>query len=192
VAAESLLTVRVYRAGALARAGHNHVIASHELAGTVYVSPEIERTSCHLAVPVDSLTVDEPELRAREASEEEFPREVPQSAREATRRNMLSDAVLDALHHPAVEVRCLRISLPQAGRASAALEIRVRTRSSLVTVPLGYALKAGELSLEGELALKQSELGLTPFSALLGALQVQDEMRISFRIVARAAATSSR
>ena len=29
VPAESLLTIRVYKAGALAAAGHNHVIASH-------------------------------------------------------------------------------------------------------------------------------------------------------------------
>ena len=39
----------------------------------------------------------------------------------------------------------------------------------------------------GELALRQSELGITPYSAMLGALQVQDEMRVKFRLVARAA-----
>ena len=33
----SLLEIRVYRAGALASAGHNHIIASHDLTGTVYV-----------------------------------------------------------------------------------------------------------------------------------------------------------
>jgi hypothetical protein len=36
----------------------------------------------------------------------------------------------------------------------------------------------------GEFALRQSELGLTPFSAMLGALQVQDEMHLTFRLVA--------
>jgi hypothetical protein len=40
----------------------------------------------------------------------------------------------------------------------------------------------------GEFPLRQTDLGLTPFSAMLGALQVQDEMRISFHIVAQAAA----
>jgi hypothetical protein len=39
--------------------------------------------------------------------------------------------------------------------------------------------------------LRQTDLGLTPFTALLGALQVQDEMQISFRIVARAATVKS-
>jgi len=37
VAGESLLTIRVYRAGALASAGHDHLIALHALTGTVYV-----------------------------------------------------------------------------------------------------------------------------------------------------------
>jgi hypothetical protein len=34
--------------------------------------------------------------------------------------------------------------------------------------------------------LRQSDLGLTPFSVMLGALQVQDEMHIKFKIVASA------
>ena len=37
-AAESLLTILVFKGGALAAAGHNHLIASHELSGTFYVA----------------------------------------------------------------------------------------------------------------------------------------------------------
>ena len=55
-----------------------------------------------------------------------------------------------------------------------------------VTVPLSYTLKANELLAQGEFALKQSDLGLAPFTALLGALAVQDEMQLQLRIVARA------
>src|SRR5262245_42146159 len=33
---ESLLQILVYRGGAMARLGHNHVIASHQLSGAVY------------------------------------------------------------------------------------------------------------------------------------------------------------
>ena len=47
--------------------------------------------------------------------------------------------------------------------------------------------RSGEwLIVSGDTVLKQSELGLKPFSAMLGALQVQDEMHISFRIHAHA------
>jgi hypothetical protein len=45
------------------------------------------------------------------------------------------------------------------------------------------------LIVSGELPIKQTDLGLTPFSAMLGALQVQDELRVRFRIVARRAQT---
>jgi hypothetical protein len=46
-------------------------------------------------------------------------------------------------------------------------------------------LNAGELLVVGKLPLKQTDLGLAPFTALLGVLQVQDEMQLQFRIVAR-------
>jgi hypothetical protein len=47
------------------------------------------------------------------------------------------------------------------------------------------------VTVSGETSLRQSDLGLKPFSALLGALQVQDEMRISFRISAHPGATAT-
>ena len=50
----------------------------------------------------------------------------------------------------------------------------------------------GLFTYSGELPLRQSDLGLTLFSAMLGALQVQDEMHVSFRIVARAAEPRSK
>jgi hypothetical protein len=69
------------------------------------------------------------------------------------------------------------------------VRISLRGRATTLAVPLKYSLGPLELSADGELALKQTELGLTPFTALLGALQVQDEMRIRFHVVARAAPT---
>jgi hypothetical protein len=53
------------------------------------------------------------------------------------------------------------------------------------TVPVSYQLADGTITLTGSFALRQTDLGLKPFSALLGALQVQDQMQLSFRIVAR-------
>ncbi len=74
---------------------------------------------------------------------------------------------------------------PRSVRAR--IEVTVRGGTHTLSVPVSYALEAGTVTASGAATVRQSELGLTPFSALLGALQVQDEMRISFRIVARAA-----
>lgn len=203
VADESLLTLRVYRGGTLASAGHNHLIALHALTGTVYVPADVMRTSFEAHIPVAAFTVDEAALRAQEHSPD-FPADVPDAAREGTRRNMLGAALLDSEHSPQIVLRALRLeSAVQAppgagseagGEARAVLarvQTTVRGQVRTISVPVRYQFAPGALIASGEAPLRQSELGLTPFSALLGALQVQDEMRVSFRIVARAAGSRS-
>jgi polyisoprenoid-binding protein YceI len=193
-AEDSLLTIRVYRGGTLASAGHNHLIASRSLSGTIYVPADPSRTSFELTIPVAELTVDEAALRAAQMSAD-FTADVPQSAREGTRHNMLGEALLDAGQYPLIRVRALGVEpLPPPPGAAAApasvlarIEVTVRERVSRLRLPVSYEVEAAQVTASGTALVRQSELGLTPFSALLGALQVQDEMRISFRIVARAA-----
>jgi polyisoprenoid-binding protein YceI len=188
----SLLTVRVYRGGALASAGHNHVIASHELRGTIYLPAELMRSSFEVHIPVATLTIDEQQLRAQQAPAD-FPPDVPESARQGTRRNLLGPALLDAEHYPEIVLEALRLERPAADAAAhpqtvlARLQSTVRGQVHTLTVPVRYEREGGALVVSGEAPLRQSDLGLTPFSAMLGALQVQDEMRISFRIVATTA-----
>ena len=190
----SLLTVLVYRGGTLASAGHNHVIASHDLSGTVYVAPDPLQSSFEVHVPVATLTVDEASLRAQQSGGD-FPPDVPASAQEGTRHNMLGPALLDAGHYPEIVLRAL--SLERAPGATdtntvvAQVQSTVRDQVRTFTVPVQWQLSQGTLDLTGTLALRQSELGLKPFSAMLGALQVQDEMRVSFHIVAKAAPVKS-
>jgi polyisoprenoid-binding protein YceI len=189
----SLLTILVYRAGPLASAGHNHVIASHTLSGTIYVADEPQRSSFELRVPVAEFTVDEQALRAQQSAAD-FPPDVPESAKEGTRHNMLGPQLLDAEHYPEITLRAVRLdAAPGPGAATAAnggavqahVEATVRGAQHAFDVPVRYELGSGQVVASGELTLRQSDLGLTPFSAMLGALQVKDEMHVSFRIVAR-------
>jgi len=182
IGGDSLLIVRVYRGGTLARAGHNHIIASHDLSGTVHVATDLARSSFEIQFPVASLTVDEAELRAAQGAD--FAADVPDAAREGTRRNMLGPAVLDADPYPQITLRAESLEL-DAGRLTTRVQIGIRGQVHAFAVPVSYTLSANELLAQGELALKQTDLGLAPFTALLGALAVQDEMQVQFRIVAR-------
>jgi polyisoprenoid-binding protein YceI len=185
---QSLLTILAFRGGALAKAGHNHVIASHDVSGAFYVPDDVNRTTFELHIPVQGLTIDEPELRAKEGAD--FPADVPQSARDGTRRNMLSEALLNGAQYPDITLVSQHIdSLEPGARVRADVEISIRGQTRTISVPVSYSLANGELTASGDLPLKQSDLGLTPFSAMLGALQVQDELRVRFRIVAREATT---
>ncbi len=186
----SLLTILAFRGGALAKAGHNHVIASRDLSGTFYVPQEPMRSTFELRIPVAQLTVDEPELRAVEGPE--FPGEVPDSAKEGTRHNMQSEALLDEVRYPDILLASQGLEADTSAPGAAVrahIQVTVRGQAHTVQLPVTYTLSGGELVASGEFPVKQTELGLTPFSALMGALQVQDEMRVRFRIVARQAET---
>lgn len=189
VGGQSLLELLVYRGGALSGAGHNHVIASHDLTGAIYIPAEPASASFEVHVPVASLTVDEPQLRAAESAAD-FPPDVSQGARDGTRRNMLGPALLDADEHPEVLLWSARLessSPARPGELVATIGAQVRGSWHLVRMPLHYELSAEGLTVTGEAPLKQSELGLAPFTALMGALAVQDEMHLKVHLVARAA-----
>jgi polyisoprenoid-binding protein YceI len=183
---ESLLMILAFRGGALSKAGHNHVIASHDINGTFYVPEDLTRTTFELHIPVAQLTIDETELRTQEGPD--FPAEVPESAKEGTRRNMLSEALLNGAQYPEITLVSQRVDTTSTGsEARADVQVSIRGQTHTISVPVRYSLANDELTASGDVAIKQTDLGLAPFSAMLGALQVQDELRVKFRISARRA-----
>ncbi len=103
---------------------------------------------------------------------------------------MLGADQLDGEHSPQILLRSVSLrpaSPPAAGSLLAQVEVTVRGSAHALTVPVHYEVSAGTVVASGEVAVLQSELGITPYSAMLGALQVQDQLRVKFRILARAA-----
>ena len=183
--ADSLLTIQVYKGGPLSRAGHNHVIASHSMKGFVSVPEDLMRTSFEIHIPVDELVVDEEDLRAEAGRD--FPPKVPEEARVGTKRNMLGGALLDSDRYREIVLQSEAI---QRGPQGLEVQVRVivRDRATSVVVPVQYEVRGDFLRVLGETSLKQSDLGLTPYSLFGGALRVEDEMKVKFRIVARGVA----
>jgi len=166
----------------MSRLGHNHVIASHHLSGTVFVTDDATQTRFEVAIPVNELTIDEPTMREQAGAD--FPPGVPQSARDGTRKNLMSEALLDGATYP--EIRLRATDVVEAGEGyEVGVEITLKDQVRAVRVPVALERKAGELVARGEFPLKQSELGLKPFSVAMGTLIVLDEMRIHFEVVAR-------
>ncbi len=182
VAEESLLQVFAYRGGAMARLGHNHVIASRQLDGTVYLTDELTQTRFDIHFPVAELTVDEPALR--EEAGPDFPPAVPHSARDGTRENLLSEPLLDAGRFPTIRLRAIDV-VPAATALEAGVQITIKDQVRVVRVPVEVERSDGQIVARGEFPLKQSELGLNPFTAALGALVVLDDMRVKFEVTAR-------
>lgn len=183
--AESLLRIFAYRGGPMARMGHNHLVASRHLEGVVYLTDDDERTQFDIRFPVNDLIVDDPVLRA--AAGADFAAEVPSSARDGTRRNMLSAALLDGAHHPEIRLRSLDVK-PDTGTdmLDVGVEITLKGESRQARVPAQVERGADVVIARGEFPLRHSDLGLEPFKVAMGTLVVVDELRVTFEIVARA------
>jgi polyisoprenoid-binding protein YceI len=99
---------------------------------------------------------------------------------------MLSEALLSGAQFPQVTLVSQQIERGLMGSSVLAnVQVTVRGQTHTVSVPVAYSLTGSELVASGDLTIKQTDLGLKPFSAMLGALQVQDELRVRFRILAR-------
>jgi len=179
---QSELRLLVYRAGPMARLGHNHVILNRAVGGWVDAAARAESASFSLYVPVADFVVDDAQARSEEG--EEFSAEVPEEAKSGTRRNMLSAAVLDAERFPVITLTSIGITQVPEGNLTARLTIGVAGHESTLAVPFTLTISPDRISAAGSVVLRQSDLGLTPLRVMLGALQVQDDITVRFRFVA--------
>jgi hypothetical protein len=173
--AASLVVIEVYRGGSLARLGHDHVVASHDVRG--FVAPSARRADLYLRL--DRLVVDEPDLR-KEAG---FDTQPSDDDIAGTRRNMLN-----ALEASAFPFALIRVAGGE-GRGGEALRVTVTVRGVEHTLqsPVQVDTSMGSVVATGRIALKQTDFGITPLSVLGGAIQVKDEVNVRF--VIRAAAS---
>jgi polyisoprenoid-binding protein YceI len=174
-AAQSLIAIEVRRAGSLARLGHDHVVASHEVGG--FGSPRQGRAD--LYVELARLTVDEVGLRA----EAGFETQPSASDIEGTRANM-HDKVLESSQFP---FALIAVSGVDAGRRSAPLVVKLTLRGNTRTlqVPAEVDVDAEWLSVAGRFSFEQTDFGITPYSLFGGAIAVRNEVDLRFRIRAR-------
>ena len=170
----SLVVIEVRRGGTLAQLGHDHVVASHDTRG--YVAPADGRAD--LYVRLDRLAVDERDLR----TEAKFGSQPPDDAIAGTRDNMLHK--LAAQEHPYAIIGVRGVDTDATGSWLRAT-LAVNGTEHAVRIPARIAVAPAEVDVTGQLAVKQTSFGITPYSILAGALQVQDEVAIRFRIRAR-------
>ncbi|WP_425254090.1 YceI family protein [Janthinobacterium sp. NFX145] len=171
---ESLLTITVRRGGALARLGHDHVVASRSLQGVV--APALGRAQFRFRL--DAMSVDEASLR-QAAGLTTAP---SADAIAGTRHNMLV-RVLEAERYPWVSIDARRTGDKEVFEAD--ITLHGVTRTLRLPVRIEQTVDGRRLQASGSLLLKQSDFGIVPFAVLGGAMAVQDQMELAFRITAR-------
>lgn len=175
----SWLRVLAWPDGPLKRFGHHHVISHHGISGSVDVAPNPLDSSFLLELSVADLVVDDPDLRALEG--EEFEGEVPADDIEGTRGNMLGEDLLNGEQFPTIQIRSSAIEgeLPDVHVVATFTVIGVE---QTVRIPARIELTDDSFVAHGELELTHGAFGLSPFTAMGGALSVRDLLVLKYEI----------
>jgi hypothetical protein len=178
----SSLEIRVYRDGPMQKLGHNHLITSDRIAGEVELREPLATSRFALRLPLDSLVVDDAQARSRAGGEFEAP--VPEKDREATRRNMLGERLLDAAHQGEILLTADSIT---GGPRNYEARVRVSLAGGehVLAAPFELTIDGGRLVAHANLRLTHADLGLEPFAVALGALRVRDDFEVEVTVEAR-------
>jgi hypothetical protein len=177
---DSLVRIYVYRAGLVSFLGHDHVVSTNVINGGLsYSPPPALDAEFKLTLPVDALAVDDPEQRKSVGGR--FSEPVTAEARAGTRRNMLSEKVLDAAQYPYIKITGHWLDgSPSHGTVAATIGVRDTLRN--YKVPVDIQMQDGRLVVTGMLHILQTELGIAPLSILGGALKVADGVDVRFTL----------
>jgi len=181
--AASEIRLLVYRAGPLARFGHNHAVVGRPR-GEIVAGATAAASGFRLELAVASLEVDDPEARAEEGGD--FSSRVSDEARRGTREHMLGKDVLDAADYPEIEIGSISLAGPRWNPdVTARVTLRGATRE--LRFPAAVVQDGTRLTVIASFPLRQSDFGITPYSALGGGLRVQDRIDVRVRLLARRA-----
>jgi len=173
----------VYKAGAFARLGHNHVITARVLDGNVTVDgSNLANSRFEIVIPVADLTVDDPALRS--GLGEEFASVPTPDDIAGTRKNMLSDRVLDGEKFATIRLTGTG-PVDANGAQTLTVKVELLGRSVDLTVPTTVSVGPERVEASGAFELTHADLGMQPFSVMMGALQVAPNLSFSYRISAR-------
>ena len=177
---KGVLFVQVYKASTLASVlSHDHAIQAVGWSGkATWDSEDYSACNISIAVPVNNLQVDNPNIRELAGIEGT----ISESMRKDVKKHMLSDVQLDAETYPMITFQ----STGCEGSGSAMTlkgNFTMHGTTNAISVPVTVSDKDG-LSLTGSFQVKTTDYGIEPYSAMFGAVGNKDEMKITFDLVA--------
>ena len=174
------IVVNAYKAGLFSAFAHDHHFEVTDWKATAEI-PESDPSGASVDVVLSASSL----------------RDTQKSLSEGDRRKVDDQAagpdVLDAAHHPRIEFRSERITLSSPAGAGAAARgtihgrLSLRGRSVAVDVPFEATRASRTWQVRGSTRLKQSAVGIKPFSGFGGSVKVKDELTVEFAFTLRPA-----
>ncbi len=176
----------VWRGGPLAEKGHNHVMRVRNMEGAAFVPDNFLENSLRVDIvfPVRDIEVDPLPLRERLGGAFAGSGMTEKSAA-ATRDNMLGDKALNAERFPAIGIS-VRKAIGEPPRLALEVAVALHGIRRMVSVPATLQVEGDQLTATGAFLIQQTRFGIKPFSAMGGALYIENPIMVEFTIVGRA------
>jgi len=174
----SQIVLRVYRGGAMARLGHDHIIASRNVQGYIALDKNDDQCRADIFVPLMSLDVDDPQLRAAaELDTTPSPEDIS-----GTRNNMLMS--IEAADFPFVQLSSNNCSGGLSGNETpVVLSLHGVKQQRKLQVRL-QSIDDNQMLVSGEFSIKQTDFGIKPFSIMNGLIKVEDKVDLTYQLTA--------
>lgn len=156
---KSTMTVRVYKAGLLSFAGHDHEIRAPLAEGQVDDSRAVS-----LRVEAKQLQVMDQEISAKDRAE--------------IQHTMLGPEVLDSQQFPEIRFRSTAVAAAGPDQWTVHGELTLHGQ----THPIALKATGDAGHYRGSVLLKQKDFGIKPYSAAGGTIKVKNEVEIVFEI----------
>lgn len=196
---ESIFAVVTHRAGVAAALAHNHFVYPREYTAKIGKAAEaLETGRFSITFPTSNLVPDDPKAAAQW-----YPRlealgilnkpftALSDKNRAKVREAMLSKEQLDAARYPAIraEVTAVRAEESRVGTLDcthmATVAFTLHGKTVERDVPVRIELGDNTVKVEGTAQFRFREFGIKPYSAMLGALKVEDTFDVYVHLVAK-------
>jgi polyisoprenoid-binding protein YceI len=177
----SMLYILVFKDPDTLAAGlsHDHVVRATGWTGSFRWDPKDPKAcDVQISVPVDKLAVDEPHMRKKVG----FESTVKDSDRAKIKKTMLGEKQLYSETHPTISFASRKCTGMDGGVVVAGM-FELRGKKRPVAIEMKVARQGKRLTATGELKLKATDFGFDAFSAGLGALKNQNEMKLTVHFV---------
>lgn len=177
----------LWRGGLLAQEGHNHVMIVHKMEGAIFMPKNLTENQARFDIVFKAKDIQVDPLDLRRKIGGAFNTGMSEEGAQGTREHMLGQKVLNAQQYP-------RIGLSSQKAFGEPPKMAFDTRITLhgvqhrYLIPVTIDVQNDRLHARGTFAIKQTDFGIEPYSALGGALYLLDPISVEFSITAQARA----
>ena len=173
----SKIEIQVAREGFFKAFGHDHLVSATQFSGGVQLdAANLENSSVSFTVEAKSLAVLDPGESEKDRKE--------------VQATMLGEQVLDIARYPQIQFSSAGVKV--ISNKKDVIELHVEGALSLhgekkpVSVPVRVQITGDDtLSADAEVALLQTDFGISPIKIAGGTVRVKDKLKLAFHITAR-------